>query len=312
MLLFYFEFVTTMIFLTCLLLLLLILLSVTGLICYNLYIGKKEANLLLKKKNIEILMQIKALEKGKTRLQLSSNKLKEINRNKDKFFSIISHDLRGPLNSLTGLLQILMKYAESFSKDELKEFGQNMDRSVSNLIELLDNLLKWSQSQSGMIEYRPKVITLSTLIHKTALLSEGTARDKNISLHLDIDPAIQVKGDADMISFIIRNLVSNAIKFTSRGGSVHITSSIMNDEAEIAVTDTGTGMSKEVLNKLFKIDSCHTSNGTENEIGTGLGLILCKEFIQKNSGKMEIESELNKGTAFRFRLPAIQQEVEAV
>lgn len=256
-------------------------------------------------------MQIEALEKENTSLGRSANKLQEINRNKDKFFSIISHDLRGPLNSLTGLLQILMKYAESFSKEELKDFGRNMNKSVDNLMELLNNLFKWSQSQSGLVEYRPKVLSVSALIHKTADLMETIAQDKNISIYIDVDPYMQVKADADMLSFIIRNLLSNAIKFTQRGGSITVSSRIKNNQAQICVIDSGVGMSKEVMAQLFKIDACLTNNGTENEMGTGLGLILCKEFIQKNGGKIEVESELNKGSIFRLGLPVIYQE-EAV
>ncbi|QHT70529.1 HAMP domain-containing histidine kinase [Rhodocytophaga rosea] len=277
---------------------------------YRLYILKKKAYFLRTRENTKILVQIKALKKANDRLEISRNELQEINRNKDKFISIISHDFRGPLNSLTALLQILMKYAESFSKDELKDFGRNMDKSVHNLLDLLENLFKWSQSQSKQIEHRPEVFVLAELIYKTVNLLEPTAHNKNILIQVEVDPIIKVNADKHMMSFILRNLLSNAIKFTHKGGVVRITSQTKNNEVEIAVSDNGVGISKEVLSKLFRINTCFTSNGTENEMGTGLGLILCQEFVQKNGGIIQVESELKQGTTFRFCVPLVYEEVE--
>lgn len=290
---------------TYLLALLLIVLTGSGLTCYMLYIHSKKTYFLLTEKNQEILAQISGLEQTIEKLTASEKKLKEINKNKDRFFSIISHDLRGPLNSITGLLQILVKYVDSFSKEELKDFGRNMDKSVRNLLGLLDNLFQWSQTQNGSLEYRPQQINLYALVQKTVNLLESSAQNKNIEIIVDVDESLFVQADADMVSFTIRNLLSNAIKFTNKGGKVHIFSTIKNNNAELAVSDNGIGMSSAIMDKLFKIDACHTTNGTDNEMGTGLGLILCNEFIQKNGGKITVESEPNKGTEFRFTVPLV-------
>jgi signal transduction histidine kinase len=281
-----------------------------GMFYYLWYISKKKAYFLLAQENMKILMQFKALKVSNDRLEGSRNELQEINRNKDKFFSIISHDFRGPLNSLTALLQILMKYAESFSKDELKDFGRNMNKSVHNLLDLLDNLLKWSQSQSKQIEHRPQGFILVDLVNKTINLLEPTAQNKNIYIQAEVDPDTKVYADVHMLSFVFRNLLSNAIKFTHRGGIVQIVSQNIDNMVEINVRDNGVGISKEILSKLFKINTCFTSNGTDNEIGTGLGLILCQEFVQKNGGKIQVESEINKGTTFRFSVPMVFEEME--
>lgn len=274
------------------------------------YYSKKRAYFLLRQKNVEILMQIKALKDSNHQLEISRNELQEINRNKDKFFSIIAHDFRGPLNSLTALLQILMKYAESFSKEELKDFGQNMTKSVHNLIDLLDNLLKWSQSQSRQVSYHPQIFPLAEQVHKTISLLEPIASHKNIGILAEVEPCTMVYADIHMINFILRNLLSNAIKFTKKGGLIHLYTRYTDDAVEIALNDNGIGMSTEVMEKLFKINTCFTSNGTENEIGTGLGLILSQEFVQKNGGEIRVESELNKGTTFRFSLPVIREAME--
>jgi signal transduction histidine kinase len=293
-----------------LLVLICILLSGLGIVYYIRYISKKRANFLLGQENIEILMQIKALKASNNRLEISRNELQEINRNKDKFFSIISHDFRGPLNSLTALLQILMKYAESFSKEELKDFGRNMNKSVHNLLDLLDNLFKWSQSQSRQITYRPQIFTLAEQVYKTISLLEPIAQHKNITILPEVDPYTKVHADIQMINFVLRNLLSNAIKFTHKGGLIQVTSMYTGHAVEIAVSDNGVGMSSKVMEKLFKINTCFTSNGTENEMGTGLGLILCQEFVQKNGGSIQVESELNKGTTFRFSVPVVYEEEE--
>jgi signal transduction histidine kinase len=272
---------------------------------YRKYRLQKKANNLLSLTNQQLLFKISRLQDTNQQVKLSEEKLKNSNTTKDKFFSIIAHDLKGPLNSLTGLLQLLIKYADSFSKEELKDFGKNMNKSVNNLLDLLENLFQWSQAQSGTIEYCPEEINLHELVSKTVNLLEPAANNKNISIAVFIDEGTFVFADRNMISFAIRNLISNAIKFTRNGGKVSVITSVTEEMAEIAVADTGIGMSEQEIENLFRIDRCYTTNGTANEIGTGLGLILCNEFIEKNRGKITVESELDKGSVFRFYLPVV-------
>jgi signal transduction histidine kinase len=272
---------------------------------YRKFRSHQKANLLLLQTNQQLLLKISRLRENNQQLTFTEEELKNNNTTKDKFFSIIAHDLRGPLNSLTGLLQLLVKYADSFSKEELKDFSKNMDKSVNNLLDLLDNLFHWSQAQSGKIEYCPEEINLPELVNKTVSLLEPAATNKDINITVDISKGIVVFADKNMISFTIRNLISNAIKFTRPGGSVKIYTGLKDNEVEIAVADTGIGMSEQEVGKLFRIDKCYTTNGTANEIGTGLGLILCNEFIEKNKGKIFVESLQNKGSVFRFYLPVI-------
>ncbi len=275
----------------------------------------KEKNLLIDEQIASTLQAIEILQSENANLQKTENQLKEINITKDKFFSIISHDLRGPLNSITGLLQILIAYTDSFSKEELQDFARNMDKSVKNLLDLLTNLLRWSQTQSGQIEYRPQSVDLQMVVNNTVNLLEVAASNKNLQVSVNIAKAIKVYADLDMLSFILRNLIHNAIKFTYTGGQIHIYSTLKDKEVEISVTDNGKGISKHDIDKLFKIDSCYTTAGTAKEIGTGLGLILCSEFIEKNGGSIFVESELKKGTSFRFTLPHVtisQSELIAI
>ncbi|MDO1448697.1 HAMP domain-containing sensor histidine kinase [Rhodocytophaga aerolata] len=272
---------------------------------YRMYTQHKKNNLLLEQNIGQLKIKTNRLQTEYNQLKIAEEKLKNTNFTKDKFFSIIAHDLKGPLNSLTGLLQLLIKYADSFSKDELKDFGRNMNKSVNNLLDLLENLLHWSQSQSGMMEYSPEEINLHEVITKTVSLLTPAAENKDIRLTSQINNDLAVFADRNMISFTLRNILSNAIKFTNKGGSVSIVATLRDGQAEISIQDTGIGMSADDLEKLFRIDKCYTTNGTSNEIGTGLGLILCNEFIVKNKGRITVESEVNKGSVFRFVLPVV-------
>lgn len=288
---------------TYLLTVVLALMIVVGIVLYYQYRIKKKANSLLALHIKLIHSQNAELQKNNDKLAASETNLQESNRTKDRFFSIISHDLKGPLNSLTGLLQILVKYVDSFSKEELKEFAGNMDKSVRNLLDLLNNLLQWSKAQSGNIEYRPKKADLQKVVTETIDVLSGLASNKGIELKAHIPVGLLIYADVDMLSFTLRNLIFNAIKFTHKGGKVQVEATNKSEMMEIAVIDNGIGISNHDMAKLFKIDTYHTTNGTANEMGTGLGLILCREFVEKNGGKIFVESEVNKGTTFKFTVP---------
>jgi len=241
----------------------------------------------------------------------SENKLKSLNSVKDKFFSIISHDLKGPLHTLTGFLQILIKYTSTFTEAELKEFAESMDISVKRLLTMLENLLQWSRSQTGSIEHKPQNINLKILLEENVNLFVETAKNKNISLVLETDNHVNVRADKNMLDFILRNLISNALKFTRSGGEVKIsTMSIYEEFTQIIVHDNGIGISPEDMKKIFQPDIHFSTPGTGKEKGTGFGLLLCKDFVEKNGGEISIESLPGIGTNLKFTVPTVQELVE--
>lgn len=245
-------------------------------------------------------------------LRNSQIKLKEFNETKDKFFSIISHDLKSPLNSLKGLLQLLEMQSDTLSEKELIHLAKSIQHSIENLAALLDNLLQWSMSQMGQIKQEPSKVDLDALIKENISLLEINAQAKSIQIKVDTDEKKFVLADDNMTSFIIRNLLSNAIKFTPEGGCISLQEKATNDHAYLTVEDNGIGISPEDIDKLFKIGENFTTRGTAQEKGTGLGLILCKEFIEKNNGKITVESTFGKGTKFTIALPLYQKNTISI
>lgn len=243
-------------------------------------------------------------------LKLSETGLRESNAAKDRFFSIIAHDLRGPFNSLLGLTEIIALQPETLDEKRMMRFIHLIHKSVKNLSSLIENLLEWSRSQRGAISYTPKEIKLEPLVQETVALLSDVGFAKNIVLMVNIDKDIHVMVDVNMVKTIIRNLMSNAIKYTHKEGLVKIYSrNILSEEnkklIEIIVEDNGVGIAEKDLSKLFKIDSGFTNPGTENEHGTGLGLVLVKEFIEKHQGTIAIESEEGIGTKVIFTIPTV-------
>lgn len=255
-----------------------------------------------------VLFRIK--QKANSQLQESNEKisqqneeLQELNATKDKFFSIISHDMKGPLNSLTSFSGLIMNHGDALSKEEIKMLATDLDKSVKNLYRMLENLLDWARSQSGRIELKPEDFDVQEEIQKVADVLGPSAENKEIKLDTSQSNAIAVHGDRNTINTVIRNLVSNAIKFTLKDGTVSVITNEWADGVEVEVRDSGVGMPPEVLKKLFRIDEKHSTKGTNNEKGTGLGLILCKEFVEMNGGTIAVESTPGKGSTFRFTIP---------
>jgi signal transduction histidine kinase len=245
------------------------------------------------------------LARVKTHLQLryTQQNLLEANATKDKFFSIIAHDLKNPFNALLGLTNLVLDRYDYFDEEKKKELIGMVHHSSKNMYQLLENLLDWSRMQTGKMKWDPDEIDLYTNAFETVLLLKVNAEKKNISLCSDIEKNTKVYADANMVTMVMRNLISNAIKFTPERGSVRITARTDGDYEEITVSDTGVGMEEADMQKLFRIDAHYSTPGTANEQGTGLGLILCREFVEKNRGEIWVESELGKGSAFKFRLP---------
>jgi len=257
---------------------------------------KKKTNDLLESKNNQ-------LKDANNRLSSSEKNLKELNATKDKFFSIIAHDLKNPFQALLGFSETLYTRHNELSGNEIKEYSKIIYESSQNLFNLLGNLLQWSKSQLGSIKMAPEKLNLSNILEEATSLLTLPAEKKNIKLRNNIPYNFTVFADKHIVSTVLRNLVSNAIKFTNEGGEISISSEIKNNEALISVVDNGLGIKPENLDKLFKIDYSYSTKGTNNEQGTGLGLILCKELVEENNGKIWCESTYGKGSTFYFTLP---------
>jgi len=251
--------------------------------------------------------------KAEKKIQKQYEQLKELNATKDKFFSIIAHDLIGPFNTMLGFSDLLVNKFEKFDVQKQKKFISFISENIQNTFKLLENLLLWSRSQRDIIKFNPKEINFYLLSNEVVDLLNQTAKNKSITIKNEIPKNIIVKADKNMLATIIRNLISNAIKFTPKGGIIEIGVETRRGVSlqhgvslhEIYVKDTGIGINKENQAKLFKIEDNISTKGTNNEAGTGLGLILCKEFVGKHGGKIWVESKEGKGSKFIFTLPVI-------
>lgn len=237
-----------------------------------------------------------------TKTKQLAQELVEMNAQKDKFFSIIAHDLKSPFNGLLGCTNYLASKIDAMTKEEIKETFTTIHDSANYLFKLLDNLLTWSRMRTGRMEYDPSKTNIGEIIMQNIDLFANNAEQKEISLAANIKGEIFAFCDKKMINSVINNLISNAIKFTPRKGKVLVDAKRAGDSILIAVADSGIGMSKEKLSALFKIDANISTSGTENESGTGLGLILCKELVEKNYGKIHVESKENQGSIFTVTL----------
>jgi signal transduction histidine kinase len=253
--------------------------------------------------NLEQGLDISELKQAELEIKLKNEQLEKLNAEKDKFFSIIAHDLRGPFSGFLGFTDLLKTDIYSMSKDELQDTANRMFSSASSLFRLLTNLLEWSIAQRGLTAFEPEVLSLKDLADDSLKLFYDVAKNKGIVLKEKIPEDIFVVADKLMLNTILRNFVSNSIKFTETGGRILITTRISEDKVEISIADTGIGMNQEMLNDLFRIDVKSGRKGTNDEPSTGLGLILCKEFVEKHNGKISVLSEVGKGSLFTFSLP---------
>jgi PAS domain S-box-containing protein len=250
-----------------------------------------------------------AIERKRVELEREKliEKLSELNESKDKLFSLISHDLRGPFNSLLGFSEILTSEYDSLTDDEIKQYLSVIYESSQNLYGMTNNLLQYSRFQMGRIEFKAEKLNLEKIINNNTKLLKGNVVKKGISFIIKIEPDIQVIADEDMLNSVLQNLLSNAIKFTNKGGDVIISAKKIISpgnitEVELKVEDTGIGISDANMRRIQKGETFSTL-GTDREYGTGLGIVLVKEFIEKNGGRLKIESELNKGTRFICYFP---------
>jgi signal transduction histidine kinase len=238
-----------------------------------------------------------------TERKRNEEKLKELNAAKDKLFSIIGHDLKNPFMGLMGLSEMLYEEYDELTDEEKKHFIKEINKLSGNTHRILDDLLSWSSHQTGRMDFSPQVFNVFKLIQGNVTYAEHQAKLKHIKLFAEKDGNINVFADYQMIDTVLRNLISNSIKFTQPGGKIEIFAKINNHEAEVSVKDNGVGIDEKTKRILFKIDSNIKSTGTSGEKGTGLGLLLCKEFVEKNKGHISIESTPGKGSTFTFTIP---------
>jgi len=274
------------------------------------YIIKKKVNAILEQKNREIIEKNEILQKNsreiltqRDELQFQRDEYQKLNATKDKFFSIIAHDLKNPFSGLIGLTDILISDNKSFSEEELKEVYSDLNQTSRVTYSLLENLLLWARSQTKSLHIEPEIINAGNLNSEIIALYEKQAKARNIKITCDTEPGLEYIADLNMIRTVMRNLVSNAVKFTNENGMISIKGRKEGKYAAISVEDTGIGLDEKSVNQIFRIDVNTSLIGNHHDKGSGLGLILCKEFVELNGGGITVESTPEKGSIFTFTVP---------
>ncbi|MGD8782212.1 MAG: ATP-binding protein [Ignavibacteria bacterium] len=252
-----------------------------------------------------LLEDITLRKEAHEKIKEYNRELKQLNESKDKFFSIIAHDLRNPFNSLFGFIQMLIEEYNELTDEERIHVLKEMEESTKTSYQLLDNLLQWARSQSGKMEIRKITFNINEVVNRNIKLLSNISKRKNIEIINCIDTDIFINADEQMIDTVVRNLITNAIKFTNYNGEIKIDADIKKSEAIVCISDNGIGMRKSTMDNLFKEGYEISYVGTDNETGSGLGLLLCKEFISKNDGRIWVESKLGFGSKFYFSLPFV-------
>jgi len=237
-------------------------------------------------------------------IQRKNEELQKINTEKDKFFSIIAHDLRSPFNGFLGLTELMADGLQHMTLEEIQNIAVAMRSSAANLFRLLGNLLEWSRMERGLTIFKPAPFLLMPKITDSISLAIDSAALKQIIVSYDVPENLGVFADGEMLSGILRNLMTNAVKFTPKGGSVFVSAKpLLDNMVEVSIRDTGIGMNQYLIENLFQLDTKTNRKGTDGEPSTGLGLMICKDFVEKHGGKLRVESEEGKGSTFRFTLP---------
>lgn len=252
-------------------------------------------------KMIEALREKKLMEE---KIKLQFQQLQVLNAEKDKFFSIIAHDLRNPFVAFLGYTDLMVDQFDNFTLEEIRGMAQELKTSANSLYTLLENLLEWSRFQRGLVGIKPESFVLLSKITEVLVPVLESANKKSIKILIDAPQELVIQADVNMFGSTLRNLTTNAVKFTPREGRIIITANLLTDNSvQISINDSGIGMNKSLLDKLFKLNE-HTSRpGTDGEPSTGLGLLLCAEFVEKQGGKIWVESEVGKGSTFYFTIP---------
>jgi signal transduction histidine kinase len=234
---------------------------------------------------------------------IKTAELNELNASKDKFFSIIAHDLKNPFNTIIGFSEMMKESIRLNDSATFYEYTVMINTSAVQTLRLLENLLEWANSQRRKITFTPVSVNIGELVKDEFVMVDEMATGKSIDLKNYVNDSLTIIADKNMLRTILRNLITNAVKFTHKNGRVKVNAISSDDHVEISVSDNGIGMSQETISKLFRIDANLSTRGTENEKGTGLGLFLCKDFVEKHNGKIWVESEEGKGSTFKILLP---------
>jgi signal transduction histidine kinase len=253
---------------------------------------------------LSLKQQKDELEEFNQLLLKSQKRLKATNQTKDKFFNIIAHDLKGPFTSFIAITDTLSNDADKIDEQKKIHFIKSLNKSALYLESLLDNLLQWARSQSGTLEVNPRCVNIADAVNQNLKIISFNAQNNQIELINEIEEHTRAFADPNLLNTVLRNLISNAVKFSTKGGQVLIKAKkSSNDKIYISIRDQGIGIAKEDINKLFRIDVSTKTIGESTEKGTGFGLILCKDFIEKQGGNIDVESILGKGSTFSFSLP---------
>ena len=266
---------------------------------------------------ISILLSILTLVLINTRfrasqIQMLNGKLEKLNIDKDRFISILGHDLKNPFSNILGFSEILTDQINSLNSDEIKEIAGNINKSARITNNLLEGILMWARTQQGSIPFKPQNLSLSATCENILEILNPNAKAKNITINHSATEHITVFADDDMLKAILRNLVSNAIKFTNKNGAININATQTDSNVTISISDNGIGIKPNNLVKLFDISEVLSTTGTAKETGTGLGLLICKEFVGKHQGKIWVESEVGKGSDFKFTLPISVEQAKSI
>lgn len=240
------------------------------------------------------------------KLQQYSQELKELNNSKDKFFAIISHDLKSPFNALLNLAKMLKSSVQNMSQTMIMNLASSIYDSSELAFRLVNNLLEWSMLESGKIKPQPEIINLTDLLNHCIIIMKDQANSKNITLKIDSFDDLMVWSDRNMLSSTLQNLLANGIKFSPEGNTVTLKAYFQDNMAQVDIIDHGVGMDERQINQLFELTTCESRQGTAGEIGTGLGLLLCQEFVENNGGKIWVKSTVNEGSTFSFTVPLSQ------
>ncbi len=249
------------------------------------------------------LETIAELETARRKLLHSERALRKANASKDRFFSILAHDLRNPISGVQILADLMDKHYEQLDEQERRKYTARIREGAGQSLQLMDSLLWWVRCQTGKVPWEPRALSLQQLVEDNLKLARTSAENKRISVHCSVEPELTVFADPTMIATVLRNLLSNAVKFTPRNGEVRVSVSTEAETVQVSVSDTGLGIQPEDMEKLFRIDVHHSRKGTEEEPGNGFGLILCKEFVEKNHGRIWARSSPGEGSCFTFTLP---------
>lgn len=270
-----------------------------------LYIKMRERHYVRERRILEekVTLRTQLIESQKSEILAKNAELKELNTAKDKFFSIIAHDLRNPFNTIIGLADILLITLDNITPEKLQKSLESIKTSSQQAHELLENLLLWARSHTGTLSFRPELLDLKALVNAGVELISVQAGRKSITIIRDFGECRPINGDVNMIGTILRNLLVNALKFTPRNGSITVGISEVKDFCVLRVRDSGIGIASDKIDHLFNIDTPNKTKGTEQEPGSGLGLILCRELIEKHGGSIHVESEAGKGSEFRVLIP---------